>query len=269
MTISTIDDAVLGIQPIEYFHNELSGNLVAGRPFTPFYKAGVPGPAVEPTPGISGAALTSYAGAFSFPAAVGGETIHLAGFAGGVSAQSGTLLLCDRLWHNSGNSVTSTSSQTINSVAFPARDANGSTDGEGVYIGLEVSTALGSGTPTLTLGYTNSAGTSGRTTANIQPVVASSAIGTFYQFGLQAGDVGVRSIQTYQQSATMVSGVHHLVAYRVIRVLECPNAGVVEQLTLLTGGMPRCYDNTVPFIIFIPNTTTTTSIFGTVAFTQG
>lgn len=269
MTISTIEQAVIGMQPMVYFHYALSGTLVAGRPWTPFYAAGVPGPAVAPTPGVAGAALTSYAGALTFPAAVGGETIHLAGFTGGNSAQSGTLLLCDRLWHNSGLSVTLNTSQTVNSVAWPARDANGLTDGTGVYIGLEISTAMGAGTPTLNLGYTNQAGTAGRSSSNLQAVVASSAIGTFYQFGLQAGDTGVRSIQTYQQTATMTSGVHRLVAYRVLAALECINAGVVEQLTLLTSGLPRCYDNTVPFLIFIPNTTTTTSIFGSVTFTQG
>lgn len=268
MTIATVDDAILGIQPVEYYHKVLSPATVIARPYSPFYLAGIPGPAVAPSPGVAGAALTSYAGQIPFPAAVGGETIHLAGFSGGSSAQSGTLLLCDRLWHNSGLSVTLTTSQTVNSVTFPARDDDGSTNGAGVYIGLEVSTGMGVGTPTLSIGYTNSAGTAGRSANNIQLVVASSAIGTFYQFGLQAGDVGVRSIQTYQQTATMTSGVHHLVAYRILAMVEMINAAVVEQLTLLTSAMPRVYDNTVPFLIFIPNTTAATSIFGSAVFTQ-
>ena len=45
-------------------------------------------------------------------------------------------LLFDCLWVNNAIVVTTTTAQTINSVAFPARDVNGSTNGEGVMVGI-------------------------------------------------------------------------------------------------------------------------------------
>lgn len=269
MPITSLDLALAGMKPPIFFSKALSGTLVAGRPMTNFYLAGIPGAAVAPTPGLAGAALTTYNGQIPFPASVGGKNVHLARLSAVSSAQAGILLLCDRLWHNSGITITSTGAQTINSVAFPSRDLNGAALGHGVQIGVEVSTATGAGTPTLTLGYTNQDGTAGKTATNSVATVASSIAGTFYPIGLAAGDTGVRSIQTYQQSATWTSGTIHIVAYRVLAALELPAAGIPNAIDALTGGMPRCYDGTVPFLIFIPQTTTTTQVSGSVVFTQG
>ena len=269
MAITSLDLALAGMKPPNFFSKALSGTLVAGRPHSEFYLAGVPGQATAPTPGLAGATLTSYAGQIPFPAAVGGQNIHLARLSAVASAQAGVLLLCDRLWHNSGITITSTSAQTINSAEFPSRDLNGAALGHGVMLGVEVSIATGAGTPTLTVGYTNQDGTAGKTATNSVATVASSIAGTFYPIGLAAGDTGVRSIQTYTQSATWTSGAIHLVAYRILAALELPAAGIPNAIDALTGGMPRCYDGTVPFLIFIPQTTTTTQLTGSVVFTQG
>ena len=99
--------------------------------------------------------------------------------------------------------------------------------------------------------------------------VASSAVGTFYPISLAAGDTGVRSVQTLTLSATWTSGTMHLVAYRVVAILPLSAAGVPNGLDAFTSGMPRLYDNTVLFPIFIPQTTTTTQISGGVICTQG
>ena len=255
------------MKPPTYFSKAVTGTLVAGRPFSPFYLAGVPGAATAPSPGLAGAALTTYAGQLPIPAASGNT--HLARFSGVSSAQAGVLLLCDRLWHNSGFTITSTGAQTINSAAWPARDMNGSTNGVGVILGVEISSATGAGTPTITVSYTNDANTSGRTGTNSVATVATSAAGTFYPIGLAAGDTGVRSVQTLTLSATWTSGTMHLVAYRVLASLELGAAGLPNAIDALTSGMPRCYDNTVPFLVYIPQTTTTTLLTGTAVFTQG
>lgn len=267
MAVTTLDLALAGMRPPEYFSKAVTGTLVAGRPFSPFYLAGVPGAAAAPAPGLAGAALTSYSGQIPIPAASGNT--HLARFSGVNSAQAGMLLLCDRLWHNSGFTITSTGAQTINSAAWPARDANGSTNGVGVILGVEISGATGAGTPTITVSYTNSAATAGKTGTNSVATVASSAAGTFYPIGLAAGDVGVRSVQTLTLSATWTSGTMHLVAYRVLATLELPAAGIPNAVDALTSGMPRLYDTSVPFLIFIPQTTTTTQLSGSVVYTQG
>lgn len=267
MAITTLDGAIAGMKPPAYFAKALSGTLVAARPFSPFYLAGSPGAAVAPTPGIAGVALTSYAGQIPIPAA--STNTHLARFSGVSSAQPGMLLLCDRLWHNSGIVVTTTTAQTINSAAWPARDRNGTTNGDDVLVGLEVSTVTGAGASVISISYTDSGNTAGNTGSALIPYVAASAAGTFYPFSLAAGDSGVRSIQSYTSTVSMTSGTVHLVAYRVLATLELPAAGIPNAVDALTSGMPRCYDTTVPFLLFIPSTTTTTQLTGQVAFTQG
>ena len=267
MAITTVDGALAGMKPPEFYAKALTGTLVVGRMFSPFYLAGIPGAAVAPTPGVAGAALTSYAGQIPIPAASGNT--HLARFSGVSSAQAGSLMLCDRLWHNSGIVVTTITGQTINSVAWPARDKNGTTDGVGVYIGLEISTATGAGASVISISYTNSAGTAGRTGTAIPLYAAASVAGSFYVFALQAGDVGVRSVQTYTSSVSMTSGVVHLVAFRPLAQLELPTAGVNGVVDPVTGGLGREYDTTVPFLLYNPQTTTTTQLTGTVIHTQG
>ena len=267
MAITSLDLAIAGERPLEAYSKALSGTLVAGRPFSPFYLAGVPGAAVAPTPGLSGEALTAYAGQIPVPAASGNTHLSFAQFVS--SAQAGTLLICDRLWHNSGFTITVATAQTVNSVAWPARDKAGSTNGAGVYLGVEISAATGAGTPTITASYTNSAGTSGRSGVNSVATVATSAAGTFYPIGLQAGDIGVRSVQSLTLSATWTSGTMHLVAYRPIAALSLSAGGVPSSINAITGNLPRLYDNTVPFLIYIPQTTTTTMLTGSLKFTQG
>lgn len=267
MAITSLDLAIAGERPVEEYAKTVTGTLVAGRPFSPFYLAGVPGAAVAPTPGLAGAALTSYAGQIPVPAASGNT--HLSYFQCISSAQAGNVVLADRLWHNSGFTITLTTAQTVNSVTWPSRDKNGATLGDGVYLGVEVSAATGAGTPTITVSYTNSAGTAGRTGTNTVATVATSAAGTFYPIGLQAGDVGVRSVQSLTLSATWTSGTIHLVAYRPIMPLGLVAAGLPATVNAVTGNLARVYDNSVPMLIYRPQTTTTTQLTAYVKFTQG
>ena len=267
MAITSLDLAIAGERPVEEYSKAVTGTLVAGRPFSPFYLAGVPGAAAAPSPGLSGAALTTYAGQIPVPAASGNT--HLSYFQCTSSANYGGVLLADRLWHNSGFTITLTTAQTVNSVAWPARDKNGSTNGAGVYLGVEVSAATGAGTPTITVSYTNSDGTAGRTGTNTVATVATSAAGTFYPIGLQAGDTGVRSVQSLTLSATWTSGTIHLVAYRPIMPLGLPAAGAPATVNAVTGNLARVYDNSVPMLIYRPQTTTTTQLTAYVKFTQG
>lgn len=281
MAIATLNDAVAGARPPVYFAKNVTGTMVAGRPHSLWTIGGNPGAGSAAANTAGGVVPTNAtAGALSKGNPSAGEA-HLLDLLGVSSAQPGTLLLCDRLLHIQGNSggtaidETLTSSQTINSTTLPSRcptdaiDDTPSTNGHGIYIGVEVVTATGAGTPTLTLGYTNSAGTAGHTATNSTPTVASSIAGTFYRIGLQAGDVGVRSIQTYQQSATWTSGQLNLVLYRPIKAIPIPATGIPTQVDWLSGGGPRIYDSSCLFFIFVPNTTTTTLLSGVFTETHG
>lgn len=266
MAITTADQLLAGMKPANDFLKVATPTLVAGRPHSLFYLAGMPGAATASANALAGAALTTYAGQLPF-----GNPASGSAYLARLQAQAtipGTLLLCDRLWHNAGITITSNTAQTIDSVAWPARDANGSTNGVGVLCGVEVSAATGAGTPTMTIGYTNSANTDTRTATNIIATVATSAAGAFYPIGLQAGDDGIRSIQTFTLSATWTSGTIHLVAYRILARLDL-GVTPINAIDALTGGMPKAYDNTVPFLIFIPSTTTASVISGHVIWSHG
>lgn len=129
----------------------------------------------------------------------------------------------DLLWINSGLVVTTTTAQAIASPTWPARDLNGSTDGDGLMIGLLVTATIANAAVnnTMTVNYTNSAGTAGRTatlSANVgNQVPATALIGTIVWFSLAAGDKGVRSIQGITLATTLVSGTISLLVARPIQ----------------------------------------------------
>lgn len=267
MAITTVDGIVAGLQPGREFIKAQTPNLLVGRPQSLFYLPGIPGAAAAPTPGVSGEALTAYDGQLYFGNPSSGNA-YLARFQASATT-NGQLLLCDRLWHNSGMSISSTSPQAINSVAWPARDANGSTNGDGVLVAVETSQNTGASNLTATLDYTNSAGTSGRVATSIINTSTSQSLGSFYPIGLQSGDSGVRSIQNVTWSSSWFSGMMHLVAYRVIARLDLPIAAAANAIDAVTGGMPRAFNNTVPFLVFIPATTTNSAISGHLVWTHG
>ena len=270
MAISTLDGALAGMQPPRSFAKAVSATLVAGRPASLYALGGNPGAGTFNTTLAGG----TYSSSSSIPAGIiphvdpGSGNSYLARFSANAS-QAGTLLLCDRLWDNGGITITSTTAQTVSSVTWPARDTAGATSGNGVLVAVEVSAATGTGTPTLTLGYTNQAGTASRSATNIDATVASSAIGAFHRIGLQAGDTGVQSIQTFTLSATWTSGTINLVAYRVLATLELAGAYIPAAVDALTSGFPRLYNGVCPFLVFLPNTTTAVNVSGTYVETQG
>ena len=129
----------------------------------------------------------------------------------GVSVPSITgfsaVLLADILVAAANISATVITAQTVNTAALTR-----STNGEGVLMTMAVTTALGATASNVTITYTNSAGVTGRSTGAI--AMTASAAANRLQPGpggflipLQAGDTGVRSIQTVTFSASMTAGV--------------------------------------------------------------
>lgn len=266
MSISTVQGAINGRQRQVDF-SKASPVMVAARPASYFYSAGFPAAAAAPTPGIGGEVLTSYAGQLPFTNPASGNS-YLSRFQA-TAGVAGTLLICDRLWHNSGIDVTSTSEQVFTSSAqIPARDANGTNAGEEVFAAIEVSTVTGAGTPVATLKYTNSDGTPGQTAITAQPLVATSVAGTFYPFALAAGDKGIQKAESLTLNATWTSGTIHVVLFRVIARLEIPFNNTSNMIDAITGGFPRMYDNSVPFLVAIPSSTSMV-IQGSYVVSQG
>jgi hypothetical protein len=132
---------------------------------------------------------------------------------------------------------------------------------------IEWSATGGSGTPTVTLTYTDQDGNTGATGtltgANTPPV------GTFEVFTLAPGDTGVRAPTSFIQSATRSSGTMHLVLFRVLAQVEVIAGNLGNAIDVLTSGMPRIYDDSVLQLVWFPINNTAVAITGQYIETQG
>lgn len=268
MAITTLDGAIAGMMapvPIVKAGVSMSG-VGSTKGYTPWYVGGSPGAATANSAGIDGAAVSApHAG--QFPRTnPGSGNAYLARLAMQTSV-AGSIWLIDRLWHNSGLSVTSTSSQAISPATLPARDAAGSTNGANVLAAVEWSAAGGAGVPTVTLTYTDqdgNAGASATVTGSTTP-----ALGLFEIFQLGAGDTGIRAPTSFIQSATRTSGTMHLVLFRPIAQIEVTTGNTGNAIDALTSGMPRIYNDSVLQLLFFPSLTTATTFIGQYIETQG
>jgi hypothetical protein len=176
-------------------------------------------------------------------------------------------LFYDCLWVNSGLVVTTTTAQTITMGTLPARDVNGSTNGEGCMIALLVTTALGTAALTFapTISYTNSDGTAGRT-ATLSNIVGSQmpatpAIGTLVWFNLAAGDKGVRSIQSITQNITFTSGAYSLMICRDVATIGTTIVNISATRTMPNPGV-RIYNGSCILHCNLASATTATFYSG-------
>lgn len=270
MAITTRDGVIAGLQTPRFISKAVTPTLVAGKPQSLWGLAGSPGAGAWDTT-LNGVVLSSTS------AMVNGQLPHVNpvsgnGYIGRVQGQAtiaGTLLVLDRLWHNGGYTITSTSAQNSTTPTFPARDAAGATSGDGVLLGLEISSGAGAAAPTITISYTNQAGTASRSGVNINPTANSPAAGSMFMIGLQAGDTGVRSVQSLTLSVSWVSGTMNLVAFRLLAAIPLTGANTPASLDALTGGMTRLYDGVVPYLVFVPSTTTASNVSGWYLETHG
>src|SRR4030042_5806238 len=101
MPITALSHVVAGLRPPEDFL-KVGGTMEAAGVFhSLFYTAGRPGAAVAPSPGLAGAALTTYAGQVPWVNPTQGAMSYLARLEASASL-AGSLYVIDRLWHNSG-----------------------------------------------------------------------------------------------------------------------------------------------------------------------
>ncbi len=207
--------------------------------------AGVPGAWSPGTPGLGGRATdgTQAADAGGIPIPLAGSgTMYLTDF-NATASIVGWQMLFDVLWVNTGIVVTTTTAQNINSVAFPARDINGTVNGEGCWIGLLVTTATtNAGTiSNSTITYTNSTGVGSKTATligNIGAMIPATAVaGTIVWFRLNAGCKGVQSIQSITLGTSLGGGAVSLIVARPVISCAMVAAYVAAQRTEMNPGV--------------------------------
>lgn len=227
--------------------------------------SGQPGAWTVGTPGVSGRATDGTTstdnGCIKIPNALSGINYLTQYFLSATVV--GLNMLWDFLWVNSGLVVTTTTAQTVNSVAFPARDANGSTNGEDVGLAILVTTATtnAGAITTITASYTNQDGVSGRT-ATIASFPATAVAGSVIPFQLQAGDTGVRSVQSITLGTTLGGGAISLIAYRNIDMVPVTLVNTGNIGNLQSPKNIRLYDGVCLIPVVMASGTTATTIIG-------
>lgn len=132
-------------------------------------------------------------------------------------------------------------------------------------------TALGAGTPNLSLGYTNSTGTASRATPVVLPVWKTAASNSHiiytgataagkYNFAMprQAGDAGIAQIDTIQNSTSYVSWSYTTALYKELCRVPVTTLGVAgERNTLIeVPSLPRVYDGAALYWVLISGAAT-------------
>lgn len=240
----------------------------AGSEYSYLKDAGLPGAFAPGTPGLAGRTVdgTNEGGIPRFVnPTTGANYLQKLVISGSVIHSFG---LYDLLWINSGIVVTTTTAQTVNSVAFPARDVLGEVNGLGCRIGLYFSAAATNAAAIAgaTVSYTNSDGVAGRT-ATLQAVAglqipATPVVGTLVWFQLQAGDGGVQSIQSITLGTSLVTGTVHLILARKIDAAFGVSANVpcLGVDAVGAGRGPRLYNGTALWLAQIASATTATQV---------
>jgi len=274
------DTTVLGYNGLVFeFHKIGTASEAAGVRYGFAKDSGFPGAWVPGSPGLNGwwvdasqasnaanPAGATQAGCVQLPNPASGA-YYLVDLALTTSVAH-LLHLLDLIWYNTGLVVTTTTAQTITQPAGskPARDLNGSTNGEGWGAAIYVTTATtnGAAVTNTTISYTNSDGTAGRTgTINSFPQTA--VAGTFVPIQLAAGDRGIRSVESVTLGTSYGGGAISLVMYRMLASVPNPVAnvgGIMNKLSNDPTGV-RIYNGTALWPIYMSSATTATTLFGT------
>jgi hypothetical protein len=189
----------------------------AGTFFDLSQTAGVPGAMATPDAASSGG--TSYtgsaAGGLPFTAPSGSNSLYLASVNATCSVPN-SLYIIDRLWACRGLSTTLGATSTVTGMSNITRYSSGV--GAEIWYWCITASTFVAGTMTVT--YTNSAGVAGRTcTISLAPGSTSPlTTGQCYVGSLQAGDTGVRSVQSVTNTSCSFGGGSHglFVAKRII-----------------------------------------------------
>lgn len=162
------------------------------------------------------------------------------------------MMLVDLLGFYPITTVTTTGDQALNNTVTLPRY----TTGAGVQAFLTPSTVMGAGTPNIRLTYTDESGNAGSLTPATLPAANATApvtqivysgtgagkYGPF--FPLAIGDSGIRSVQQFNLSATMTSGVLNLVLCKPLITLPITTLGVTAERDLVNqfSSMPKIFD---------------------------
>jgi hypothetical protein len=160
-----------------------------------------------------------------------------------------SLCIADRLSHQGGLVGNVTTAKTTN---LPTAALTRYTDGEGVRIGLEIYATIGGTATSVTVSYTNQAGTSGRISEAVQIGATNfNAASRFIQVPLASGDTGCRSVQSVTVLATTgTAGNFGVTLYRpLLWVPLLPGGAEFDALLDAGGALPQVLNDACLFMV--------------------
>jgi len=272
VAITTGDGLVAGIIGTStVIGKDSASNEAAGISHTPWYASGIIGAGAAPTGGLNGVTFSGTVnGQVPIPAAAAGKQSYVERLSLVHTGGIGHIWLIDRLWGNV-PVVTTTTGQAVTSPTWPARDASASTIGAGVYLAIEVSATTGNAgaITNTTIIYTNSGNFGWPRTATLASFPITGLTGTWLPFSLQAGDAGVRSVETVTLGTSYVSGAIHIVAYRLVASIPVPTANIGNDRGWANLGLPKVWDNSVLQLVYFPTGTAVGALVGEITYAQG
>lgn len=250
MAINTLDNYIAAVKQRVQYCKRTSRTTVANGWFSMFDLAGQPGAGVlagsntesgvVPTDAIAGYPLISAFGA--------GTTGYLSKleFANTVACR---ISIFDRLFV--AGAYAFNASTTLSSIpTFISRLPNN--DYTDLEIWIEQVTAA-TGNQAVSVGYTNQAGTSERTTGAVG-IGSAPTVGRCWQLPLQAGDSGIQTINTVTGSVATV-GTFNVMVLRPLWSGRVPLANGGDVHDMLRTGLPLVYDSSSLFILVCPDST--------------
>ena len=269
MAITTMDQIAAGLAaaPVIDLFAPSATNVAAG--FVNLQRAVVTstGQMAVPAAASAGGTLHSagQAGFGNLPDPVGGASRYLAQSAL-TFATAGSLWFYDRVWSCSGFSGTlAATAQAVTSFPVLTRpDANGT----GLEIWIECYTATGATASNITVQYTNSDSVAGRSTVPTAHIPSMPA-NRMYRVPLQAGDTGVKSIQSVTLSGTTGAGSFGVTLLRKIAVTGSAVANIPVVSDFAALGMPVIQNGTALNAIHQATTTSSGIILGVLTFIDG
>ncbi len=174
------------------------------------------------------------------------------------SFNPGVYLVADRLSHQGGLSGTVATAQTTN---LPTAALTRYTSGAGVMVGLSIYTQIGTTQTSVTISYTNQAGTSGQ----VSPAVLFGGTGfreanRFILIPLASDDTGVRAVASVTQLAsTATAGAYGVTLFKPLYAVIVDETNGVTVSDFITGksfgGIPEVQDGACLFMIAMSNST--------------
>lgn len=258
MALSTVDGLVTAARQQVRFLKTQTATSVANQWHTLFDRTGNPG-AGTLTVGntTSGVFVDDTVAGFPLLNAFGGGAtgyLQSVAFGGTVAAR---IALKDRLYHAGSVSMTTLATTTFSSQpSILSRCPDGA--GVGNEIWIEINAAVSATATTISVNYTNSAGTAARTTGATASL-SGFVTGRLIQMPLQAGDNGVQKIESVTVGGTVATtGSFNVIIARPLweggRVLASNSSDVHGPDKT---GLPIVYATTAFWPVIAPDSTST------------